>query len=247
RCMLDELLIFLGVYIISLGMSGFLMSDRAGVLKPIALRLFFIGVVFHELAHYGMSLAVGRKPADIRVKWRDDKDKHIRNPRGTVASSRPESFLQAFVIALAPLYLSTWFIFFLWFGVIFTPLYNPLIKTLAVFTLLSVLLGASPSGQDLKTIGYAFKHDPKNSWYQVLLIICSSLILLSFMAITHIVFLLDFFYYLAITGIYITLKFSILGINRIIASLQNYKKPHKVRLSLSRRHYKPKNPGRENE
>ncbi|MFW9874626.1 MAG: hypothetical protein ACFFG0_16085 [Candidatus Thorarchaeota archaeon] len=245
--MLDELLIFLGVYIISLGMSSFLMSDRAGVLKPIALRLGLIGVLFHELAHYGMSIAVGRKPADISVKWRDDKYRHIRNPHGLIASHRPESFLQAFVIALAPLYLGTWLIFFLWFGVIFTPLYDPLIKTLAVFTLLSLLLGASPSGQDLRKIGYAFKHDPKNSWYQVLLIVCSNLILLSFIAITHIVFLLDVFYYLAITGIYLTLKFSIQGVRRIIISFQNPKKPRKVRSNLSRKRYKPKNPGRENE
>jgi hypothetical protein len=246
--MLDHLLIFLGVYIISIGMSAFLMSDRAGLLKPIALRLCFIGVIFHELAHYVMSLTVGRKPADISVKWRDDNYKHIRNPHGSVSPSKPESFLQAFIISLAPLYLSTWFIFFLWFDIIFTPFYDPLIKTVAVFILLSVLLTASPSGQDIRTIGKAFIFDPKNSWYQILLIICSILILLFFIIITHIVFPLDIFYYLAIAGIYLTLKFTLIAIRKLVCiiNLYNYKKPHKIKFKrFTRKRYKPTKPWRE--
>ncbi|UCC20599.1 MAG: hypothetical protein JSV62_04745 [Promethearchaeota archaeon] len=244
--MLDELLLFIGVYIISLGMSGFLMSDRAGVLKPIALRIFFIGVLFHEVAHYGISLVSGKIPEKISIKWRHE-EYGVRYPHGSVKHFKPPSFLQAVLISFAPLYLSTWLIFFLWFGVIFSPFYDPIIKTISIFFLFSLLLTASPSSQDIVLIGNAFKTDQKNSLYQILLIVCSSLILLSFLTITQIVFLLDFFYYIAIAGIYLSLKFSILGIRRLIISLQNHKKPQKISLNLSRKRYKPINPRRENE
>ncbi|MFX0023933.1 MAG: hypothetical protein ACFE9S_16520 [Candidatus Hermodarchaeota archaeon] len=59
--MLQEPVIFAAIRVISLIMTNFLLSFRAGMLRPIALRLFFIGVIFHESAHYTMCLTVGKK------------------------------------------------------------------------------------------------------------------------------------------------------------------------------------------
>jgi hypothetical protein len=246
--MIKEPFIFLGICIISLGLSSFLLSDRAGVFKTIALRLFFIGIIFHEIAHYLMSLAVGKIPEKISIKWRNEKYKFIRDPHGSVKPADPPSFLQAIVIALGPLYISTWLIFFLLFGVISIPLYNPVIKTIAVFLVFSLLLTASPSSGDIGAIATAFKEDPQHSWYSIFLIILSFLTLWFFLLSTQIIFFLDVFYYLAITGIYLIYKFSFIGIRKIIIRINSriYNKPNKVRFKrFSRTHYKPKKPWKE--
>lgn len=248
--MLQEPLIFLGIYMISLILKNFLLSDRAGVFKPIAKRVFFIGVFFHEFAHYGMCLAVGRIPKSISFKWRDGKYNQDQNPRGSVEPKDAPSFMQSIVISFAPLYFSTWLIFWLWFGVIFTPLYDPIIKTIAVFVLLSLLLTAAPSHGDIGMISFSFRKDPKHSWYQIFLISFSILVLWLFLVITQITFFLDVFYYLAIAGIYLVLRFSFIGLRKLVIRIDsyNYKKPQKVRFRrFTRRRYKPTKPWKKSE
>ncbi|MFX1501152.1 MAG: hypothetical protein ACFFDH_09345 [Promethearchaeota archaeon] len=245
--MIEEPFVFLGILIISLVMSSFLLSDRAGMVKPIAWRLFYIGVIFHELSHAGMSLVVGRVPNEFKVKWRHEK-KGYRDPHGSVKLEKPPSFLQAIVIALGPLYISTWLIFGLVFGIIFNPVFNPVVKTISIFLVLSLLLTAAPSGGDIRYISQAFNTAPAYSCYQILLISLSMVGLWVFLMITHITFFLDVFYYLAIAGIYLTLKFSFIGIRKLVLWVQsaNFKKPKKVRFSrFSRKHYKPKKPWKE--
>ena len=248
--MLQEPLIFLGIYVISLILKNFLLSDRAGVFKPIANRVFFIGVFFHEFAHYGMCLAVGRIPKNISIEWWGGKYNNERNPRGSVEHKEVPSFLQSIVISFAPLYFSTWLIFGLWFGVIFTPFYDPIIKTIAVFVLLSLLLTAAPSSGDIGVISLSFRKDPKHSWYQIFLISFSILALWFFLVIVQITFFLEVFYYLAIAGIYLVLRFSFIGLRKLVIriDLYNYKKPQKVRFRrFTGRRYKPTKPWKKSE
>ncbi|MFX0021516.1 MAG: hypothetical protein ACFE9S_04270 [Candidatus Hermodarchaeota archaeon] len=245
--MIEEPLVFLGIYVISLALSNFLLSDRAGILKPIALRLFFIGVIFHELAHYLMSLVVGRIPDSFNIKWRNE-DNQKRSPHGSIYLEKPPSFLQAVIIAFAPLYVSTWLIFMLWFGVIFSPYFSPVLKTIAVFICISLFLTASPSKGDLQYVTHSFRKDPTNSWYQILLLCISTIILWVFFIFTRISLNLDFFYYLAIAAIYLMLKFSFIGIRKIMVKIQsgNFKKPEQIKFNrFSRQHYKPKKPWKE--
>lgn len=115
--MIEEPFVFLGVLFISLIMSHFLLSEKAGVIRPIASRLFFIGVFFHEISHYVMGLVVGMKPEQIKVKWRNEKF-GFQDPHGSVKPGRIPTFLQAFVSSLAPLCFSTWIIFGLLYGVV---------------------------------------------------------------------------------------------------------------------------------
>lgn len=246
--MIEEPFIFLGILLISLIMSSFLTSDRAGVLKPIALRICIIGVFFHELAHYLMSLAVGKMPDSFNVKWKKE-DNEIKYIHGWIHLEKPPSFLQTVIISFAPLYVSTWLIFLLWFGVIFNPSFNPIIKTIAVFICISLLLTASPSKGDLQYITYSFKKDPSYSGYQILLICISVLTLWLFLLFTHISFILDFFYYVAIAALYLMLKFTFIGIRKISMKVQsrNFKQPEKIKFNrFSRQHYKPKKPWKEN-
>ncbi|MDX1798703.1 MAG: metalloprotease family protein [Candidatus Lokiarchaeia archaeon] len=169
-------------------MSSFINSDRSGMLRPIALRICFIGVFFHELAHYIMSLVVGKMPDSFTIKWQKKTEQNSGGVYGSISLERPPSFLQTIIISFAPLYISTWLIFLLWFGVIFTPYFSPLVKIIAIFLLISLLLTASPSKGDLQYITHSFRKDPAYSWYQILLICLSILILWLFLIFTQMTF-----------------------------------------------------------
>ena len=226
-------------------MSSFFLSDKAGPFKPIALRLFFIGVIFHELSHALMSIVVGRIPDHFEVKWRDEESRAKRYPHGSIDLEKPPSFLQALVIALGPLFISTWLIFLLLSQVIINPIFDPIIKTIAIFLCLSLLITASPSTGDLQYVSYSFRNAPVYSLYQIILVALSILVLWVFLVFTQITFFLDVFYYFAIAGIYLFLKFSFIGIRKLIIKIQsrNYTKTSKIRFKrFSRKHYRPKKP-----
>jgi len=86
--MIEEPFVFLGVLVISLIISSFIKSDLSGILKPIALRLCLIGVIFHELAHYLMSLVVGKMPDSFNIKWESKKDQ-FKGPYGWITLEKP--------------------------------------------------------------------------------------------------------------------------------------------------------------
>ncbi len=242
--MLQEPFIFLGILIISLVLKYILFRENAGILKPIAMRIFFIGVIFHELAHYVMSLVVGHIPEHIKIKWRDEYF-GIRNPHGEVEIKKRKTFLQAFLIALAPLYISTWLIFYLWFVVPVDPRIHVVLKVIAVFIGFSLLITAAPSAGDLKVLTGSFRYNLRHTLYQVFLISLSIGILWIILVIFQLVFVIEFFYYISIAGIYHLLRFSILGINLGINKVfaRDYTKPHKVKMKpITRRQYKPKKP-----
>ncbi|MFX1595385.1 MAG: hypothetical protein ACFFBK_04905 [Promethearchaeota archaeon] len=246
--MLEELVIFFIILCISLVVRNTVSKGKRvlGPFYPIVLRLEFIGVVFHEVSHWVMSVVVGSKPKSLSIKWRNEKY-GFRSPHGSVKPENLESLLQAVVIVLAPLYFSTWLIF-LFFFIMLSPANILLVRVIAGFLCISLVLGAAPSTQDFRCIGVAFRLDPSHSMYQILLVICSGLILWGVLLFTQVQFILDIFYYLSIAGIYFVLKGSIFGIKSIIyrSSSQNYQKPSKVHFKgFTRRHYKPKKPHRE--
>ena len=242
--MIEEPFVFLCMLLISLVMSHFLLGERAGVIQPIAFRLFYVGVIFHELSHYITCLMVGIKPEQIKVKWRNEKF-GFRSPHGSVRLSRIPTFLQALVVSIAPLCFSTWLIFGLLYGVVLNSIFDPIIKVIAIFLIVSLFLTAAPSSVDLQMITRSFRENTSHSWYQVLLVSVSTCILWFILIFTHISFLLDVFYYFAIAGIYLFIKFSLIGSRKLIvhASNLNYSKPSKVRMRpFTHKHYKPKKP-----
>ncbi|NVM34511.1 MAG: hypothetical protein HWN81_02875 [Candidatus Lokiarchaeota archaeon] len=242
--MIEEPFVFLLILVVSLVLSHFLMSDRAGRFQWVAYRLFFIGVIIHEISHAIMCLMVGMKFEYIRIRWRDERF-GFRSPHGSVKPDRIPTFLQAFVLALAPLYFSTWLIFLFTFGVVFNPSFEPLARFFAGVVVISCLLTAAPSTIDWRYISGAFRENPSHSWYQILLISLSIWILWFILISTHTTFFLDVFYYLAIAGIYLVLKFSLIGSRKLLAhiSTRNYSKPSKVKMRpFTHKHYKPKKP-----
>jgi len=243
--MIEELAIFFLFLVLSLLARNFLLRKDLGAFNYILLILSFVGVAVHEISHYIMNLAVGIVPEKIEINWRD-KETHQRSPQGLVRS-KPRSLLQAVVICLAPLYISTW-LFFLSLQVAANTHVHPILRITAIFFCVSLIIGAAPSNADFNNIPKAFRKDPHNSLYQIFLILLSGVILWIIILYTQIVFILDIFYYLAIIGLYLLLRFSFLGVSRGINELQsrNFRKPSKVRLRrFTRTHYKPKRPQKE--
>ena len=230
------------VLILSLLARNIVNKEKLGAFYPFILRLMYIGVVVHEVSHYMMNLAVGIKPEGIKINWRD-KQTRQRIPHGWV-TSKPRSFLQGLLICVGPLYISTW-LAFLCLGVTLSSIFHPVIRIIAGFICISLILGAAPSGPDFNNIPKTFRKDPRNSFYQIFLILLSGVILWTILLYTQIIFFLDVFYYLAIAGLYLSLKFSFLGIHRVITKLssRDFKKPAKIKFKrFTRPLYKPKKP-----
>ena len=246
--MIQLVIIFIAVLIISL-IAKYAISQGKRVLGPfyaILLRLRLLGVFVHESAHWIMSFAVGHKPEDFSVKWREKKTR-IRDPHGSIKFSRPPSFLQAFVICLAPLFISTWLIF-LTLMITINPLMNPIIRIIAFLVMISLILGAAPSSVDFNQILNAIHNDPSNSLYQVVLISIAASILWLLLQFTPLVLTVDEYYFLTIAGLYLALKFGIQGFKFMIHKINpvNYSKPEKIKFKrLTRQHYRPKKPHRE--
>ncbi|MFX1364519.1 MAG: hypothetical protein ACFFCE_19445 [Promethearchaeota archaeon] len=242
--MIEEPFVFLGVLFISLMLSYFLSSNKAGLLRSITSRLFFIGVCFHEMSHYVMCLLVGIKPEQIKIKWRNERF-GFEQPHGNVKPSRTPTFMQALLTGLAPLVFSTWFIFFFLYGVVLNTLIHIIFRIIAIFIIISLFTTAAPSAGDLQYITSAFRENPSHSFYQVLLVSISICILWVILILTHLKFILDVFYYLTIAGIYLILKYSLIASKRLITHLstRNYCNPSKVKMRpLNHKHYKPQKP-----
>lgn len=239
--MIEEPYVLLIIAVLSLFLKNLLSKDRLGPIYPVVLRLRYVGVAVHEIAHYIMSLAVGRIPKSIDIKWRHEG---IRNPHGRVEDERPYSFLQAFITALAPLYISTWLIF-LSLEVMFNPDLVPVLRISAGLFCLSLLFGAAPSSGDFRYTIQAFNRAPAFSTYQVILVCFSGMILWGLLILTQVTFFLDVFYYLAIAVVYLVLRFSLIGIRKLFnaLSLRDFKKSSRKKARrFARRHYKPKKP-----
>ena len=236
--MLEELFVFFMVLVLSLIAKNVMRKDLLGLFYPFVLRLGFIAV--HEFSHYLINLTVGIKPEAFEIRWRV-KETRQRSPHGSVAS-KPRSFFQAVLICLAPLYICTWLIF-LSITVMLSSGYNPALRIIAGFFCISLLLGAAPSNPDFNNIPTAFRKDPHHSLYQLFLFMLSGLILWGILVYTQVVFFLDVFYYLAVIGIYLSLKFGIIGARRIIfkISSRDFRKPPKLGFKrFTRPLYKPK-------
>ena len=96
------------------------------------------------------------------------------DPHGSVLT-KPSSFLQAFLISFAPLYISTW-LAVLFFNIIFYSDFWWGIRVIAVFLLISTVIGAAPSGADITVFFRSSQFDLIYTVYQIFLIVISILI-----------------------------------------------------------------------
>jgi hypothetical protein len=240
--MLEEILIFLGVLVASWSGSyliKIILKKKVSIVSRIIYILIFIGTAVHEFSHYIANLIVGLKPGKIEIKWRDEHYGFI-SPHGSVIA-KPRSFLQAIIICLAPLYISTWLIFLTFFSIL-NPNLPIVLRIISGILCISLFYGASPSGRDFTNIFSAFKDDVFYSTYQIFLITLSIIILYLLLIFSNIIFILDLFYYLTIAGLYWIFKLSFMGLDKLFRIHYPCKGSELNIPSLTRHRYKPKRP-----
>ncbi|MEJ2249644.1 MAG: hypothetical protein P8Y70_14950 [Candidatus Lokiarchaeota archaeon] len=198
-----ELFIFLGVFILSAICRFFFIRSSYNSLYSI---IGFLGVAIHEICHFIGNLITGIVPFGMGInKTRDGKY------WGYVVSNIQRSFLQAVLICLAPIYLSTWLIYYLLL-LFFNPLMPLILRLICMLLIVSSVIGASPSKQDFQNVPKAFSRDPKYSLFQLGTLGLSFLICLSLFTMYSIKITLTIYYYLCIWIGYIILKYCFSGI-----------------------------------
>jgi hypothetical protein len=227
-----EWVIFLGVFIISSIFRAIENRSRYGTLYSV---IGFLGVAIHELCHAFANLFTGIFPTAFAVK-RSSSGRHY----GYVGSRSGRSFLQSVLICLAPLYLSTWLVYYLLLLIV-NPFVYIYLKCLFVLLIISALVGASPSNPDLKNIPKSYSRDPRNSLFQIGLIVTSFFIIILIFQLSSVTFTITIFYYLSIWGVYLALKYCSLGISYLIGRSKPFEGIPSNRSRKRRRPRKRKN------
>ena len=232
------------ILIISYITKQLLLRKNFGPFCSIITGLRFIGVLIHELSHFFMCLLVGVRPSGIQVRLRSRQTGQAA-PHGVVTldmnSLRKMTFLQATLISLAPIIVATW-LFFWCLTLVFTEALEPLLRVIAGFFCISLLLGGAPSQPDFKMIGHWFKKDPKYSIYQ-LFIVTLSIFLVWLTVLYYEIFLpLDIFYFVLVGICYYTLKYSLHGINKLIHIIFSKKSSNIDYKAYTRKRFKPIKP-----
>ncbi len=239
------LVIFPIFVILSYFITRFLFRHAPGPFKPIINALCFVGVIIHELSHFIMCLLVGIRPKSISVNLRSKYTNTVAPSGSVFLDPHGYTFLQALLISLAPALFSTW-LFFWSFDVVFASEIEPFIRILAGLFCLTLFLGAAPSKQDLKNIGLVFRNDPRYSLYQIFLVLLSGLVVWTIIIFYGILLVLDIIYYILVGIGYVILKYSFIGLNRLLYSIMskdNGTNQPKVKYrKFMRRRFKPTKP-----
>ncbi|MFX1346704.1 MAG: hypothetical protein ACFFAI_16530 [Promethearchaeota archaeon] len=240
------LLISLGIfpvmYLIGYASEKFLLSSDLGSIGNTCVNIFFfVGVIVHELSHRIMCAITGVPAYNIKVKFRNEYSGEA-DPHGSVSLRQrfQMSFLQAFLVSFAPILIGAWIIYFL-LQVALNSLFNPIIRIIAVFCIISIILASSPSRADLSFIKFGYQNDPQHSQYQIFLVTISFLISWGLVGVYNIILPYEFLYYFIIILCYVILKYSFITIRILFNKIRGRKEriPSNVKRRLIRRSFKP--------
>jgi len=210
-----EILMWFPIFLIAGYVCEKLLWRDLGPFKYVVYCIGFVGVVIHEVCHFIMSVLVGVPPKAISVKLKSETSNGI-SPHGYVdTGEKSKSFMQAFLIGLAPLFFSTWLFFFCLNVIFFNPNLNgsisddnvPFVVLGCGFVCLSLLIGLTPSKADFGFIGKAFSEDVGYSLYQICLVFLSGFLVWLLLIYFEIELMLDILYYILVFLFYYGLKY----------------------------------------
>ena len=213
--MFEELPFMLGFIVLSLIAGRVLLRALPSPYNTILFGFAIVGTILHEISHVVMCVITRTKVGKVSLLKKIPTQTNDRFAIGGEVNPKEEqrlSFIKAFLIGLAPTYICFWAFWVLWYQVRYAGL-NELTIFLSILLMCSLVLGASPSLGDLRTIGSAFTRDVYHSVYQVMLIglsIISVFVILYFSKIQvgH-----EFIIYLFIALGYGLFRYSFLGIH----------------------------------
>ncbi len=209
--MFEEIPIIIGFLLFSIVVSYFLLKYVPGTFKKVVIGFMVVGIIIHELFHLLMCLITNTPVERVNLLERIKSEEHpgykVYEFSGSVTVNRSKgiSFLQAVLVAVAPLFFSFW-IFFLLLHQVIHPT-NEIIFFICLFIVLSIMFSAAPSSADILCIPRAFRDNPSYSVYQILLLFLS--ILLVWLLIPFLEFLTihETILYLSIMLFYYLLKY----------------------------------------
>lgn len=212
----------LGFFVFTILFGYIIRRALPSPLHKITEGVMIIGVIIHELCHVVVCFLTNAKIESVSLVERfkidrkayDDRIRYQYNGHVNLDKERRLTFLQAFLIAFAPIYIGFW-IFFCLLDIFLHVSLDMLSTILIVFVICSIILGVPPSVQDLKMIGVALKRDPLYSFYQIVLAFISVLILWGGIFFYNWDFFHEIVFYFVLGFVYYILRYSIKAISAL--------------------------------
>jgi hypothetical protein len=207
--------------------------------------LGFVGILVHELSHYTLCKLLGVPVEHIRVRYRNKNTGKVA-PHGWV---RPKeyyriSFLQAVLVAISPLFISTWLIMAC-FDIFYIKGLNEFVYVGIGFFIVSLFIGGAPSTADFRFCINGFRRSPSYSLYQLFILTISILTILLVSIGLKIVLPIEFIQYIFqyfLVGInYFLYKYTFQALNNMYHKLTNTKR-FNLKLLTRKRHRPIKTP-----
>jgi hypothetical protein len=241
--MFDDLWYYLLVFGISFAVH-FLFRFDLGPFRTILFILGFVGVVVHELSHYTFCKLTGVKVRKVRIRYRS-RFTGKASPHGFVRLDEYESqsFLQALMVGIAPLFVHTWLIMAC-FDLLYIPGFDDLVYIGIGLLIVSLLIGGAPSPSDLRNCCKGFTRSPAYSIYQLLLLGISLLTVIIMYELLPISISIEFLYYIfqyiLVAVSYFVFKYGFRALNN---TYHNFYRSGRFSLnSLTRKRHRPIKP-----
>jgi len=198
--------------IFSVILSYVLLNRTSGAISVFFHGLALGGIIIHEICHMLMCFLTNTRIESIALlsikRPRENGGRYGISGNVRINGTRT-TFLKAFLIGFAPLYMLFWLFFFMW-----DQLYNPDLENAQVlfyiFIMFTTALAASPSFQDLTTVLKSFSYDVKYSFYQIFLVIIAIGTTMLAININQLVIIHEIYTYAIITFFYFVYKYSFL-------------------------------------
>lgn len=239
---------FLGIWVVS-ELTLSVLGRSRGLIRGIVNIIFFLGVFVHEFSHL-IFCFIFRVPTNGMKFQFIDRERGMVNPAGsvTLAEGPRISMMQALMIGIAPLFIST-FLFMGCLDLIFTFETTFEVQVFVVILAISLILTAAPSRVDVSNILKAAAGDSLQSFLQFLYVVASLLISINILDLSGLVLPLEVLYYVSYFALTIIIYSIIVLLVRILRATFRLVFPADNFSSrqIQRKRHKPKKPPKHEE